>query len=51
LVRLHLVAFPLHVDELLNARLHEAMVAASYALLEAQTREKLAKILEADVGI
>jgi hypothetical protein len=36
LVRLHFVAFPLHVDELLNAWLHEAMVAASYTLLKAQ---------------
>jgi hypothetical protein len=31
--------------------LHEAMVAASYTLLKAQAREKLTKILEADVGI
>jgi hypothetical protein len=51
LVRLHFVAFSLHVDELLNTWLHEAMVAASYTLLKAQAREKLTKVLEADIGI
>jgi hypothetical protein len=51
LVRLRLASLPLQVDELLDTRLYEDVVAASNTLLKTQVGEQLTKIIEADVGI
>ncbi|HSS47954.1 MAG TPA: hypothetical protein VLX28_03310 [Thermoanaerobaculia bacterium] len=51
LIRLGLVPFPLQVDEILDARLCEDMVATPTTLLKAQVGEKLSEVIEADVGI
>jgi hypothetical protein len=51
LIWLDLAPFPLQVDEILDARLYEDMVATSTTLLKAQVDEELTKIVEADVGI
>jgi len=51
LVGLGLVPFPLQVDELLNPRHDEHMVAAANTFLKAQGREELTKVIEANVGV